>query len=118
MTVTVLGILSFVVIVLIGALIAVTVTFSRSLQRVADHADRVHDRSVLQLSGVLDRLMAKNFEEFKVYSMGDDAHGEFIPPPEPTERPWYAPESETGVFLPGKGLAGGTIEYDHEEGEE
>jgi hypothetical protein len=104
MTLTVLGILIFVVIVLIGALISVTVTFSKSLQRVADHADRVHDRSTAQLTEVLDRLMAKNFEEFKSYEPLP-VHGEFLIPDQ-QERPWDVP----GVFRPGAGLAGGAVE--------
>ena len=113
MTVTVLGILVFVVIVLIAGLVFTTLTFSRSLQRVADHADRVHDRSVLQLSGVLDRLMAKNFEEFKTYSYADDAHGEVVIP-HTEERPWNVP----GVFVPQAGLAGGSVEVGREDDEE
>jgi hypothetical protein len=104
-TVTVLGILVFLLIVMIGCTVLVTVTFSKSLQRVADHADRVHDRSVTQLSGVLDRLMSKNFDEFKAYDLGERAHGEFVEP-DYEERPWNVP----GIFRPRVGLAGGTVE--------
>ena len=113
MTLTALGILSFVVIVLIGALVAVTLVFSKSLQRVADHADRVHDRSVNQLSSVLDRLMAKNFEDFKVYDTATEVHGS-VEYPDRVERPWNVP----GVFVPRRGMAGGAVEVGVEEDEE
>jgi hypothetical protein len=101
------------VIVLIGALVAVTVTFSRSLRSVADHADRVHDRSVNQLSSVLDRLMAKNFEDFKVYDTASTVHGS-VEYPEESDRPWNVP----GVFVPRRGVMGGAVEVGQEEGEE
>ena len=113
MTVTALGILGFAVIVLIGCIVLVTVTFSKSLQRVADHADRVHDRSVTQLSSVLDRLMAKNFEDFKVYDTATEVHGS-VEYPDQSDRPWNVP----GVFVPRRGMAGGAVEVGVEEGEE
>lgn len=102
MTVTVLGILTFVVIVLISGLILVTVTFSKSLQKALDHADRIHSRADTQISGLLDRLMARSLEDFKVYDLGETAHGGVIYPEE-DERPWNVP----GQIQPRGGLAGG-----------
>lgn len=114
MTVTILTVLSIAVIVLIGGIILVTVTFSRSLQRAVDHADRVHNRSTDTLQTVLDRLMAKNFEEFKTYDLGESGHGEMIIPDSPAEdRPWNVP----GVTLPGAGLWGGAVELGEEDTE-
>lgn len=92
MTVTILTVLSLAVIVLIGCLVLVTVTFSKSLQRVADHADRVHERSDKSLHKVLDRLMAKNFEEFKIHDLGEGELGSVTyPPGESVRNPWDVP---------------------------
>jgi|SRR5580765_5188486 hypothetical protein len=102
MTVTVLGILTFVVIVLISGLILVTVTFSKSLQKALDHADRIHDRADIQIASLLDRLMARSLEDFKVYDLGETSHGEVIYP-EGDDRPWNVP----GQVQPRGGLAGG-----------
>jgi hypothetical protein len=104
-TVIALGILAFMVIVLIGAIVLVTVTFSRTLQKSLDNADRVHERSNKQVGSVLDRLMAKDFEDFKVYDLGerDGVTGSVEVPQDGEDRPWQAP----AVVLPGRGLAGG-----------
>jgi hypothetical protein len=114
-TVTTLSILSFVVVVLIGGIILVTVTFSKSLQKALDNSDRVHERVNKQLAEVLDRLMAKTFEEFKVYDLGEAAHGEIIYPETANDRPWSVP----GQVQPGAGLAGGDrpIGVEEEESE-
>jgi len=113
MTVTVLGILTFLVIVLISGLILVTATFSKSLQKALDHADRIHDRADIQIASLLDRLMARSLEDFKVYDLGETSHGEVILPTE-NERPWNVP----GQVLPGGGLAGGDRPLGAEEGDE
>jgi hypothetical protein len=111
-TVIALGILGFGLIVLLCGIILITVTFSRSLQKSLDHTDRVHERSQAQLHDVLDRLMAKTLEEYKVYDLGAEG-GEIEIPEAQNDRPWDVP----GVFLPGKGLAGGnkTLEVEEEE---
>ena len=84
----------------------ITVVFSKSLQKAVNHADRVHERDQELLTDVLDRLMAKNLEEFKTYALGEGEHGTVIPPEyDEAERPW----NEPGQFLPLAGLAGGTV---------
>ncbi len=114
MTVIVLGILGFAVIVLIGAIALVTVTFSRSLQKALDSIDRVHERNQAHLSSVLDRLMAKNFEDFKTYDLGERGMmGEVEYPDEAEDRPWTVP----AFVAPGKGLAGGDKIIEPEEDE-
>lgn len=118
MTLIVLGILCFMVIVLIGGLVLVTVTFSRSLQKSLDNADRVHERGDRNLGSVLDRLMAKNFEDFKVYDLGErNGVTGSVEIPEVqlgAERPWDVP----AVLLPGRGLHGGDRVLDGEDEEE
>lgn len=128
MTVIVLIVLSGAVIVLLGALILVTVTFSRSLQKSLDNAERAHVRSIEQLQDVLDRLMARNIEDYKAYSLGDGAHGSIVVPERGrVSRPWSVPdvpEERSGQFLPRGGPDGQTTEVgrvadeeiDHEVG--
>jgi hypothetical protein len=111
MTVTVLSVLSSVIGVLLFGIALLTVVFSRSLRKSLDHADRVHERSQEALQSVLDRLMAKNFEEFKTFTMSEGVHGDFVRPDEEGDRPWNVP----GVFKPGGGLAGGATDVGREE---
>lgn len=73
--------------VLLGALVLIAVVFSRSLRSVADHADRIHERSVKQQQDLFDRLAARDFGEYKVYSLGEQTQGSIEYPELPT-RPW------------------------------
>jgi hypothetical protein len=110
MTITVLSVLASTVIALIGGIILIAVTFSRTLRNALDHADRIHTRQTEHVSAILDRLMAKNLDEYKAYELA--GNGEIIMP-EPVERPWNVP----GQVAPGRALAGGDLPIGEEESE-
>src|SRR5207237_6620533 len=58
---------------------------SRTIQSVLKHADNVHVRAQVHLDSVLDRLLAKNFEEYKLYQATEEAEDGSFEMPESGE---------------------------------
>ena len=70
---------------LLVVIVLSAVQFSRTLSRVLNHADMVHQRAQNHLDSVLDRFMALDFTLFKSYQVAENSPaGGFEPPDEPT----------------------------------
>lgn len=78
------------IVLLVWAIIAtclcvlIAVQAARIVTHVLAHTEQVRRNGHDHANRLLDRLMAKNFEEFKQYAAIEDAPvGEYIPPDEP-----------------------------------
>jgi hypothetical protein len=62
--------------------ILVTLLVSKALQSMILYAERAHIRAQENIDKSLDRLMARDFHDFKTYEMAENTEGGYTPPEE------------------------------------
>jgi hypothetical protein len=105
-----LGLLTVVIVALIGLIVLISLHFSKALNSVFAFTDNALDRSHALVQSTLDRLMSEGFDQYKGWSITEGQQGSVS-----------EPEEEGIQVSPGEGLWGGTIptapprEIDEEE---
>jgi len=101
-----------IVTLLIGLVVFIAVTFRKSLMEMIDAHERERDSSAAERQALINRIMARSYEEYKIYDQNADQRGGFEAPTQSS--PAVDMAGRTGAFVQYAGPHGEAVPYTEE----